>query len=333
MFYQVGLLDQPDVQAEISSFTVSPERVFSGQSATLTWRVENASSVDLQPGVGKVALEGARSVRPASTTTYTLLASNDAGTTSAECTLQIAAGSVTVPSVLGMDKAAARETVENANLIAVIEGDEAEAADAVVLNQDPAATEEVERGSEVTLTLGPRTIQTPDPVRNAAEEVEAIYVQHRTTESCVGIRRLCARLETFFENADLAPSNVARSVTYPPNRTGRPTIGDLARDRWIRIQRARADCFRRPSDRPAVNQEAADDVQAIYVRLRTTESCAGIRRLCARLETFFENTDLVPRDLARTVRDPPNRREPPTIGDLARDRRTRIQQARSDCFR
>ena len=46
----------------------------SGQSVYLRWNSTNATNVDIEPGVGKVALAGATSVTPRESTTYTLTA-------------------------------------------------------------------------------------------------------------------------------------------------------------------------------------------------------------------------------------------------------------------
>ena len=50
-----------------------------GQSVYLRWNSSNASDVDIEPGVGKVALAGATSVSPRESTTYTLTAIGPGG--------------------------------------------------------------------------------------------------------------------------------------------------------------------------------------------------------------------------------------------------------------
>jgi hypothetical protein len=50
-----------------------------GQPLTLSWNVKNASSVNIQPGIGPIAAGGSRLVSPASDTTYTLTALNSGG--------------------------------------------------------------------------------------------------------------------------------------------------------------------------------------------------------------------------------------------------------------
>lgn len=74
----------------ISSFMVEPSSITAGQSATLTWAVENADSVSIA-GIGTVQSSGSRSVSPASTTTYRLTATGPGGTTERSVTLSVSA--------------------------------------------------------------------------------------------------------------------------------------------------------------------------------------------------------------------------------------------------
>ena len=54
---------------------MEPQSVKAGDSATLSWKVENANSL-LISGIGKVDAEGSRRVSPLSTTRFTLIAEN-----------------------------------------------------------------------------------------------------------------------------------------------------------------------------------------------------------------------------------------------------------------
>jgi len=67
----------------VNSFTASPSSITAGSSATLSWNVSNATSVTIDQGVGAVGSSGTTSVSPAATTTYTLTATNAAGSTTA----------------------------------------------------------------------------------------------------------------------------------------------------------------------------------------------------------------------------------------------------------
>lgn len=63
----------------INYFTASPTVVLFG-SSTLGWNVSNAIHVSITPGIGNVESVGSKSVSVGATTSYTLTASNKAGT-------------------------------------------------------------------------------------------------------------------------------------------------------------------------------------------------------------------------------------------------------------
>jgi hypothetical protein len=67
----------------INSFIASPSSITVGGSTSLSWNVSNATSVTIDNGVGPVGSSGNTIVLPSTTTTYTLTASNTAGSTPA----------------------------------------------------------------------------------------------------------------------------------------------------------------------------------------------------------------------------------------------------------
>jgi peptidoglycan-associated lipoprotein len=72
--------------------TAEPSTVEKGRSVTLSWSSENATDLDLQPGVGKVQASGSTSVTPSDSTTYTLTATGPGGSNTATARV-----TVTVP--------------------------------------------------------------------------------------------------------------------------------------------------------------------------------------------------------------------------------------------
>jgi hypothetical protein len=74
----------------INSFNASPESISPGDSSTLSWDVTGCTSVTIDPAIGTVALSGTRVVSPTKTTTYTLTALNEKGTSTA--TTQVVVG-------------------------------------------------------------------------------------------------------------------------------------------------------------------------------------------------------------------------------------------------
>jgi beta-lactamase superfamily II metal-dependent hydrolase len=73
---------QPPVSTPpiIAEFSANPTNINSGESATLSWSVTEATTVTIDQGIGDVPSSRMQSVSPTTTTTYTLTASNSAGT-------------------------------------------------------------------------------------------------------------------------------------------------------------------------------------------------------------------------------------------------------------
>ena len=74
----------------ISAFTATPSTLTAGHSASLSWNVTGATSVTLS-GTGNVSAAGSATVAPSQTTTYTLTASNTAGSATAQVTVTVTA--------------------------------------------------------------------------------------------------------------------------------------------------------------------------------------------------------------------------------------------------
>jgi len=81
-------------QTQITQFTAQPAAITSGQSSTLSWVIQNATSASISPGVGAVSpTSGSIAVSPTVTTTYTLTATGANGTTTQ--TVQVMVGATT----------------------------------------------------------------------------------------------------------------------------------------------------------------------------------------------------------------------------------------------
>jgi hypothetical protein len=84
-------------QPVVNSFNSAPGHIAPGATSTLNWIVTGAATVSIDPEVGNVSLSGNRVVMPAKTTTYTLTATNAAGSVTA--TAQVIVSPVTLPIV------------------------------------------------------------------------------------------------------------------------------------------------------------------------------------------------------------------------------------------
>src|SRR5271168_4105443 len=79
------------------TLNASPTSVKSGDTVTLSWTSTDATDADIEPGVGKVALQGSTPVNPTESTTYTITATGPggSGTATARVTVGAAAPAIT----------------------------------------------------------------------------------------------------------------------------------------------------------------------------------------------------------------------------------------------
>lgn len=71
------------------SLSADPAAIDAGQISTLAWETDNATSASLDNGIGPIPLSGSMTVTPAMTTTYTLCATGEGGTASAQAKVSI----------------------------------------------------------------------------------------------------------------------------------------------------------------------------------------------------------------------------------------------------
>ena len=84
------------VAPTIVAFSASNTEITDGDSTTLIWNVTNATSVQIDQGVGSgLAAAGTISVSPSSSTTYTLTVSNSAGNATQSVTVTVTAAAST----------------------------------------------------------------------------------------------------------------------------------------------------------------------------------------------------------------------------------------------
>jgi hypothetical protein len=85
---------------QVVKFTVSPSTINPGEASILSWEVENASLVIIDPGIPTAPSAGAEKVAPTTTTTYILTASNKYGSTRSTVLLTVGTGVVTPPAAV-----------------------------------------------------------------------------------------------------------------------------------------------------------------------------------------------------------------------------------------
>ncbi len=69
------------------NLTAEPATVTAGQSVTLSWNSQNATGLELKPGLGQQQAEGSTSVTPSESTTYTMSLTGTGGT--GECSARV----------------------------------------------------------------------------------------------------------------------------------------------------------------------------------------------------------------------------------------------------
>ncbi|MBV8819867.1 MAG: hypothetical protein JO022_16005 [Acidobacteriaceae bacterium] len=90
----------PGTAPRIVKFSASPLTISQGATSTLLWAVDNANSVTIDQGVGTVDNRtGTSNVTPQQTTTYTLTATNQFGSSTATATVTVTPGTGAAPTI------------------------------------------------------------------------------------------------------------------------------------------------------------------------------------------------------------------------------------------
>src|SRR5271155_693456 len=79
------------------TLNASPASVKSGDTVTLSWTSTDATDADIEPGVGKVAVQGSTPVNPTNSTTYTITVTGAGGTATASTRVTVNATAPGVP--------------------------------------------------------------------------------------------------------------------------------------------------------------------------------------------------------------------------------------------
>src|SRR5271156_2515210 len=79
---------QPTAQPTVT-LNAAPSSVKSGDTVTLSWTSTDATDLDIEPGVGKVAVQGSTPVNPTDSTTYTVTATGPGGSATARARVTV----------------------------------------------------------------------------------------------------------------------------------------------------------------------------------------------------------------------------------------------------
>lgn len=79
------------------TLSANPTSGMAGDTFKLTWSSTNATDLNIEPEVGKVATEGSTPVQPSTSTTYTITATGPGGSATASARVTITPAAVTTP--------------------------------------------------------------------------------------------------------------------------------------------------------------------------------------------------------------------------------------------
>lgn len=84
----------PPASQPTVTLNASPTSVKAGDTVTLSWSSTNATDLDIEPGVGKVAPDGHTPVQPAESTTFVITASGPGGSANASVRVTVTPAAV-----------------------------------------------------------------------------------------------------------------------------------------------------------------------------------------------------------------------------------------------
>jgi hypothetical protein len=119
----LAMVKPPALPAVDVTLRAEPASVEKGRSVALVWSSSNATTLDLEPGIGRVAAGGGTSITPQESSNYTLTATGPGGTKTASVFVTVTAPAAP-PTLVLMEPSAAGEgqTVEIASSPLIIRG-------------------------------------------------------------------------------------------------------------------------------------------------------------------------------------------------------------------
>ena len=109
--------------APTAALSIDPATVTRGQSAIITWKSQNASGCELQPGIGQVPPAGVRTITPVSSTSYNLACSGAGGTATSSVVVSVVLPPPPVPAPVTPKAAAAAKRFCNKPAVLAINFD------------------------------------------------------------------------------------------------------------------------------------------------------------------------------------------------------------------
>jgi peptidoglycan-associated lipoprotein len=88
----------PPPEKPTVTLNAAPGSITAGQTVTLSWSSTNATDLDIEPGIGKVAPQGSTPANPTQSTTYTITATGSGGSATASASVEVAAPEAAPPA-------------------------------------------------------------------------------------------------------------------------------------------------------------------------------------------------------------------------------------------
>jgi len=96
-------IEPPTPPPAINSFTASPTSITQGQRTTLSWNVSGADTITIQPEIGTAGPSGSLQLTPGASVTYTLTATNQAGSATGSVSVAVTPGFAGKPDLVVTD--------------------------------------------------------------------------------------------------------------------------------------------------------------------------------------------------------------------------------------
>ena len=194
----------------VVNFTANPVTIQQGQASTLTWTVENATSVSIST-LGTVQLNGSQDVRPAETITYVLTATNKTGTVTASATVTVNKTPVVPP--IGLTACTASPSTS------------AKPGDPVVLSYTAVNATGLSISGVTGATItGPVTV---NPTGNTTYTVTATGANNTTATCTIAVTVTPAQPPTAIISGPSTVETIYRQVNLDASPSVNPTGGSL----------------------------------------------------------------------------------------------------------
>jgi hypothetical protein len=205
----------------------SPTNIIAGESTTLYYQSQNATSVSISPGVGTEPTGGTVVVTPTQSTTYTITASGASGSVAANCSVAVTVTAGTLPRIVQFSAAPMSITAgQSATLVWAVDNSTSVSISPTIGNVSAAGTQTVSPTATTTYTLtatnatGNITAQATITVTGVAPTISSFTASPPTTASGGAVVLACtAANATAINIAGTSFTSSPATLTVHPTAT------------------------------------------------------------------------------------------------------------------